>query len=56
MLMISGALVAIELLSSDMELYGAFDERSQYDLKYMLIDLFAQLDNGKKKAITFGFT
>lgn len=41
----------IELLSSDMELYGAFDERSQYDLKYMLIDLFAQLDNGKKKLL-----
>ena len=34
-----------------MELYGAFDERSQYDLKYMLIDLFAQLDNGKKKLL-----
>lgn len=41
----------IDLLSSDMELYGTFDEQSQYDLKYMLIDIFAQLDNGKKKLL-----
>lgn len=41
----------IDLLSNDMEIYSTFDERSQYDLKYMLIDLFAQLDNGKKKLL-----
>lgn len=41
----------IDLLSNDVGLYSAFDERSQYDLKYMLIDIFAQLDNGKKKLL-----
>ena len=33
----------INVLSNNMELYGTFDERSQYDLKYMLVDLFAEL-------------
>lgn len=41
----------IDLLSNDTGLYSAFDERSQYDLKYMLIDIFAQLNNGKKKVL-----
>lgn len=41
----------VDLLSNDMEIYGTFDERSQYDLKYMLIDLFAELDVGKKKLL-----
>lgn len=41
----------IDLLSNDTGLYSTFDERSQYDLKYMLIDIFAQLDNGKKKLL-----
>lgn len=41
----------IDVLSNDMEIYGTFDERSQYDLKYMLVDLFAELDIGKKKLL-----
>ena len=43
----------INVLSNNMELYGTFDERSQYDLKYMLVDLFAELDTGKKKLLLF---
>lgn len=43
----------IDLLSNDMEMYGTFEERSQYDLKYMLVDLFAELDAGKKKLLLF---
>lgn len=43
----------IDLLSNDMEIYGTFEERSQYDLKYMLVDLFAELDAGKKKLLLF---
>ena len=43
----------IDLLSNDMEMYGTFEERSQYDLKYMLVDLFAELDTGKKKLLLF---
>ena len=43
----------IDLLSNDMEMYGTFEERSQYDLKYMLVDLFAELDVGKKKLLLF---
>ena len=41
----------IDVLSNDIEVYGTFDERSQYDLKYMLVDLFAELDIGKKKLL-----
>lgn len=41
----------VDLLSNDMEIYGTFDERSQYNLKYMLVDLFAELDIGKKKLL-----
>lgn len=41
----------IDVLSNDMEIYGTFDERPQYDLKYMLVDLFAELDAGKKKLL-----
>lgn len=41
----------MELVSNDMELYSSFDERSQYELKYMLIDLFAQLNSDKKKLL-----
>ena len=43
----------IDLLSNDIEMYGTFEERSQYDLKYMLVDLFAELDAGKKKLLLF---
>ena len=39
-----------------MEIYGTFDERSQYDLKYMLVDLFAELDIGKEEATPIRFT
>lgn len=41
----------MELVSNDRELYSSFDERSQYELKYMLIDLFAQLNSDKKKLL-----
>ena len=41
----------MELVSNDRELYSSFDERSQYELKFMLIDLFAQLNSDKKKLL-----
>ena len=41
----------MELVFNDRELYSSFDEKSQYELKYMLIDLFAQLNSDKKKLL-----
>lgn len=41
----------IDLVSYDEDLYSSFDERSQYDLKVMLIDLFAKVVGKKKKLL-----